>query len=123
MLSDRRRVLTPAASSFLATCSAFSRRPACLALSRPMSSLLTSGGEPPCKPLRPAPAFLPPPVAPLGSALFSALSWPGSYFSLPTRAGVGRPLRFLAVSPTIWPGDLPRRPSPDRPLSSWLFGR
>src|SRR5262249_48009783 len=37
--------------------------------------------------------------------------------------GVGRPFSARDVSPTIWPLDLPRRPSPDRPVTSLLLGR
>src|SRR6266542_7031226 len=122
MLCFNRVEVTPAVSSFCAPCSAFSRRPACLALSRPRSCFSGGGGEPPCSPRRPLPATLPPPVEPAGSSWACCLSCPGSYFSLPTRAGVLRPGRARDVSPTIWPDDFPRRPSPERPVSSMLFG-
>src|SRR5262249_13232883 len=64
-----------------------------------------------------------PPVTPLGSSWPSCLSLPGSNFELSTRAVVGRPGSERDVSPTIWPVDLPRRPSPERPFSSLLLGR
>src|SRR3954454_15931418 len=121
MLSLSRVALTPAVSSFLATCSAFSRTPACFSLRRPRS-FDVGGGAPPCRPRRPPPATLPPPVEPLGSSLPSFFNWPGSYCSLPTPAGVLRPGSPRAVSPTIWPVDLPRRPSPERPVASLLLG-
>src|SRR5258708_17202608 len=111
MLSVSFLLATPTESSFLATCSARSRRPACLAERRPRSRLRSSGGGvPPRRPRLPPPSTLPPPLEPFGSSMPFFLSWPPSYFSPPSPAGRLRPFQPPPRAPPHLPARCPPPP-------------